>query len=252
MTRVRVATHVHSDWSYDGRWSLMDIAAEFSRRGYDAVLLAEHDRGFDVTRWDAYRIACAGASTAACVLVPGMEYSDPRNIVHIPVWGDIPFLGEGIETEELLRRVSEVGGLAVLAHPSRRDAWECFDPAWMDHLLGIELWNRKYDGYAPNSRAAATLGERPDLLPVVSLDFHTARQFHPLTMSLNFDGVVTEAQIYDAMRERRACATAFGIPAVHLTRGAVSPAMYCLERARRGVAAGVRRSGHLRAGAARR
>lgn len=33
MTRIRVAAHVHSDWSYDGQWSLPKIAAAFGRFG---------------------------------------------------------------------------------------------------------------------------------------------------------------------------------------------------------------------------
>ena len=37
-SRVRVAAHVHSDWSYDGTWSLSKIATTFARLGYDAVL----------------------------------------------------------------------------------------------------------------------------------------------------------------------------------------------------------------------
>jgi hypothetical protein len=237
VNRICAAAHVHSDWSYDGRWSLTEIAAAFGRRGYDAVLLAEHDRGFDAARWSAHRAACAAASTATTVLVPGIEYSDPSNTVHVPVWGDIPFLGEGLDTGELLRRVDHVGGLAVLAHPGRREVLRRFDPAWMGHLLGIELWNRKYDGYAPNRAAAKLLRERPELLPFVSLDFHTARQFHPLTMVLELDGDITEARVCDAMRARRGRPTAFRLPAVSLARDAVWPVMCGLEWTRRRLAA---------------
>ena len=98
MRRIRVAAHVHSDWSYDGRWSLERIAQVFGLLGYDAVLLAEHDRGFDAARWKALRAGCARASTERTQLVPGIEYSDPTNAVHVPVWGDIPFLGEAVGT----------------------------------------------------------------------------------------------------------------------------------------------------------
>ncbi len=97
MSTIRVASHVHSDWSYDGRWSLEELAAGFARRGYHAVLMAEHDRGFDDARWAEYRQTCAQASREI-LLVPGIEYSDPTNSVHVPVWGDIPFIGEGLET----------------------------------------------------------------------------------------------------------------------------------------------------------
>ena len=96
LRRIRVAAHVHSSWSYDGRWSLSQIAATFGRLGYDAILLAEHDRGFDAERWSAYRRACADASTESMLLVPGLEYSDASNSVHVPVWGDVPFFGEGV------------------------------------------------------------------------------------------------------------------------------------------------------------
>lgn len=246
MKSIRVAAHVHSDWSYDGRWSLSQIATEFGRRGYDAVLIAEHDRGFDASRRDAHRVACLEASTSTCLLVSGIEYSDHTNTVHVPVWGDIPFLGEGIDTGELLQRVHELDAVAVLAHPARRDCWKCFDPAWMPYLRGIELWNRKYDGYAPNRGAAHLLAQRPDLLPIVSLDFHTPRQFHPLAMMIDMGGDLTEAGLCDALRRGRVQATAFGLPALHFVHRAAWPAMYGLERARRGVAVRVRQGRQLR------
>ncbi len=236
MKQIRIASHVHSEWSYDGSWSLTEIAAQFGRRGYDAVLLAEHDRGFHAARWAGYREACVRASRANCVLVPGIEYSDPSNTIHIPVWGDIPFLGEATPTGDLLGRADDLGGLAVLAHPARRGAWERFDSAWLPHLLGMEVWNRKYDGYAPNRAIAEYVGARPELLPFVSLDFHTSRQFHPLTMMLGCAEEITEARICDGMRSRRLQATAFGLPALHLARNPAWPAMCGLERARRRVA----------------
>lgn len=242
MSVIRVAAHVHSDWSYDGRWSLEKVEATFRRLGYDAVLLAEHDRGFDHARWDAYRTACANASTETTLLVPGLEYSDPSNSVHVPVWGEIPFLGENVETTELLRRVQAVAGLAVLAHVGRREVWKRVQPDWLRMLLGVELWNRKYDGYAPNKMAASMLVERPTLIPFVSLDFHTARQFHPLAMVLDVDGAVTEQGLCDALSNGRARPTAFGLPALKLACGTAWPAMWRLERTRRGVAASARRA----------
>ena len=64
MRTIRAAAHVHSDWSYDASWPLPDLARAFARRGYDVVLTAEHDRGFDAERWAAYRMTCAAASSA--------------------------------------------------------------------------------------------------------------------------------------------------------------------------------------------
>jgi hypothetical protein len=241
MSQVRVATHVHSDWSYDASWTLARIATAFSRRGYDAILMAEHDRGFDEDRWQTYRNACASASTPEIRLIPGIEYSDSSNAVHVPVWGDIPFLGEALDTTELLKRVEDTGGLGVLAHPRRHAVFDRIDPEWLPRLVGIELWNRRYDGYAPNHDVAELLADHPDLLPVSSLDFHTARHFHPLAMVFSLDQEVSELAVTLALRQRRARPTAFRLPAESFAEGAAWPAMRELDRARRFGVTGARR-----------
>jgi hypothetical protein len=237
MRQIRVACHVHSDWSYDGTWSLKEIGDAFGRRGYDAVLLAEHDRGFDADRWADYRAACAMAQPEGPLLVPGIEYSDASNAVHVPVWGDIPFLGEGLDTSELLARVAAAGGLAILAHPGRRNVLGRFDPELLCHLIGIELWNRKYDGYAPNRDVADTLAQRPGLMPIVSLDFHTARQFHPLAMVGQVPDELSTPAIHELLAAGEMRPRAFRVSATHLVSNPVWPTMNGIERARRGVAA---------------
>lgn len=248
MTPIRVAAHVHSSWSYDGSWTLSGLAAGFQRRGYDAVLMAEHDRGFDDSRWRTYREACAQASTADLVLVPGIEYSDPANTVHVPVWGDLPFLGEGLPSAELLREVERLGGVAVLAHPARRRAHGLLSPDLLDALSGIEIWNRKYDGYAPSPEGTELLARRPTLIPFVGLDFHTARQFHPLAMVLEVDGPVTAATVWAALSGGRARPTAFGVDALRLAHGPAAPAARSLEYGRRRAARSVRAVRRLRSG----
>ena len=40
------------------------------------------------------------------LLVPGIEYEDPDNVVHIPVWGDrLPFLGAAQPTNDLTQTI---------------------------------------------------------------------------------------------------------------------------------------------------
>jgi hypothetical protein len=241
MTRIRLATHVHSEWSYDGSFTLEQIGRAFGRRGYAAVLLAEHDRGFDEARLEEYRAHCAAASRSGPLLVPGIEYSDRTGAVHVPVWGARPFLGEGLETAELLLRVQSEGGLAILAHPARRNAVERLDPGLLRHLIGIELWNRKYDGYAPSRVGAELLARRPELLPFVSLDFHTARQFFPLAMALELDGEPTVTAVLDGLRQRRVRPIAFRLPAERFTRARAWTAMREAECARRRIATALRR-----------
>src|SRR5215475_1961087 len=105
---VLAVCHVHSEWSYDGSWSLQALASKFSRRGIRILMMTEHDRGFTPSRWQQYRDACASVSSDQMLVVPGIEYSDPTNRVHVLVWGQIPFLGEGRPTTQLLRTVADV------------------------------------------------------------------------------------------------------------------------------------------------
>jgi hypothetical protein len=235
MVQIQAACHVHSSWSYDGSWSLENLALAFGRRGCRVVMMTEHDLGFSADRFAEYREACARATSEHVFVMPGIEYSDVDNRVHLLVWG-VPFLGEGLKTEAVLDAAAHHGGVAVLAHPTRKAAWECFRPAWADRLLGIETWNRKYDGWAPSEKAADLLNGA-QLVPFVGLDFHTKRQFFPLEMVLDLDVPVNEAAVLDCLRGRRCAARAFGLPLEARRFQMRLPVLQVAERGRRQLAA---------------
>jgi len=228
----RLVLHVHSTWSHDGSWTLARIARLFGRLGHDAVLMTEHDTGFDPAAFPDYRAACAEASTRACTLVPGIEYSDEDNDVHVLTWGLEAFLAPSRPTAGILAAVAEAGGAAVLAHPVRHAAWRRFDPAWTPHLSAIEMWNRKADGVAPGREARRLIAET-GLPATVGMDFHKARHLWPLDNLLEADGPI-EAAAVAALREGRLIPRAFrrrltgedGVPAS-------TPRHDRLERARR-------------------
>lgn len=234
MRRVRAAVHVHSEWSYDAHLSLAELAAMFRRKGYAAVFMCEHDRGFSAERFAAYQAACEEASMGGVCFVPGIEYADPEDRVHVPVWGPVPFLGEAVPTADLLRAVAAHGGVAVLAHPVRRDAWQVIDPAWLPLFAGIEFWTRKWDGWAPNPIAidAAVRGE---LVPVGSLDLHTRRQMFPLAMELALEAPVSVTACVDALKHGQCRPVLAGLPALPWGRGLVGMATRRIERLRRPV-----------------
>ena len=236
---IRAASHIHSDWSYDGKWPLPRLAAEFARRGCRVLMMTEHDRGFTESRRQEHRAACAGASSQDLLVVPGIEYSDADNIVHVLVWGPVPFLGEGISTSELLKAVKAADGVAVLAHPSRRQAWKVFDPAWADDLLGMEVWNRKADGWAP-SRTAPPLMQGTKLLQFVGVDCHDRNQMFPLAMELDTRSEVTEESVVDCLRVGRCRPTAFGRPIQEVAGGLTGATLKWAERCRRSAASAYR------------
>ena len=86
----------------DADWPLAELADAFQAAQVRRVLTAEHDRGFDGARWDAYRQACADASVPGLLFVPGIEYEDAESLVHVPVWGsgELPFLGAARPTTD--------------------------------------------------------------------------------------------------------------------------------------------------------
>lgn len=207
--------------------------------------MSEHSRGFSAAKWDEYVSACAAASSDRVTLVPGIEYGDNEDVVHIPVWGAVPFFGEMPRIGALLADVNEAGGTAVWAHPWRRDAWRRFDPSWHQYLAAIEVWNRKYDGIAPNS-AAIELARKQEARPFVSLDFHTRRQLFPLSLALRLEPRSADAHsaglavqpddVFLALRSDQLSARAFGVPIELLTARAPAVALRTLETTRRLVA----------------
>jgi predicted metal-dependent phosphoesterase TrpH len=235
VTRVRAAAHVHSEWSDDAAWPLERLVESFRKRRCGVLLMCEHSRGFTDARLSEYVDACARASTSEVLVVPGIEYNDTDNVVHVPVWGDVPFLGETPEIGEVLVRAEAADGIAVFAHPWRRDAWRRFDPQWAKHLTAVEIWNRKYDGWAPNRKALAYSDEL-GVPGFVALDFHTARQFFPLAMELTVDGEVSRSAVEAALRDGRFEALAFSRSALRLASGATGRALAVAEAAR-GIAA---------------
>src|SRR4051812_43406600 len=190
--KILAACHAHSKWSYDGKWSLPDMAAEFASRGYRVLMMTEHDRGFTTSKLDQFRDECRAASSDKILVIPGIEYSDPTNTIHILTWGDVPFLGENVPTIETLRSVKQAQGIAVLAHPSRRNAWKLYSPDWSEYLIGIEIWNRKTDGWRPSPQASRLIAETRKTA-FAGLDFHDQKQLFPLGMSLEIAGEVTES-----------------------------------------------------------
>jgi predicted metal-dependent phosphoesterase TrpH len=234
MNAVWAAAHVHSNWSYDGEWSLEAIARVFRRLGYDVVLMAEHDRGFTAQRWEDYREACAAVSRVADVLlVPGLEYADTDNVVHTVVWSPtVPFLGAGEDTLHILRAAQEYNAACVFAHPWRRNALTRYEPEWSDLLTAVEVWNRKYDGVAPN-RQGRDFAESVGLPWLASLDFHSGRQLFPLGISLSLAGPTSSAALVEAMRRHAFVPKLMGLPVDVVSRGVGGASLRRLEGLRR-------------------
>lgn len=205
--------HAHSCWSYDGRWTLENIARLYSKLGVHAVMMSEHDTGFKPDRFGDYAEECARASTSRCVLVPGIEYSSPDNDIHVLAWGLDTFLGEHRPVLDTLHDIKARGGVAILAHPARRQAWKKVEQTWIEQLDGIEIWNRKTDGISWGEEAVK-IACASGLPAYVGHDFHRARQLWPLYQQFRLASSTTAHNVghalVTAIRRREGTPLAFG------------------------------------------
>ncbi len=239
VSTLRLAAHIHSSFSDDCDWPLERIVRLLQCAGYHGALVCEHDRGMTNEHWRRIRLECDRLTQAGFLTIPGIEYQDPSHTVHVPVYGDIPFLGSSPHVADVLRRAADHGGVSVIAHPARRDAFRTIREEWLDAATGIEIWNRKYDGIRPNAWAMNQTYKH-ELVRFVSLDFHGPRQFFPLALTVPADGAASSVEILAMIRSGASRPSALGIDPELLMHGAGGTIFSSLEIARRRLAAVVR------------
>ena len=129
---------------------------------------------------------------------------------------------------------AEHKGISILAHPRRRDAWKTVDPEWLRICTGVEVWTRKWDGWAPNKLACGSAADA-ELIEVAALDLHSPRQMFPLAMELEVGSSLSGEACVDAVRQGRCRALIGGLPAAPLTVGGLASAARAVETLRRPV-----------------
>lgn len=236
MRELVLAPHIHTSASDDSDWDLERLCRWLGRSGFDGALVCDHDRTMNPARWQALQALCdAVGDRRSFLVVPGVEYQAPDHVVHIPVYGYGRFHGRSPDIDELLLGAAGTGA-AVFAHPARRDAWRQFNPAWAPQLVGIEVWNRKYDGVSPNSWALGATREH-EIPPLAALDWHGPRQLFPLALRVADPGPgrnrARAGAVVAALRAREVRATAFGGRIESYETGALATISQRLERIRR-------------------
>lgn len=244
MRVLRLAPHIHSCASDDSDWSLNRLVAVLSRAGFHGALVCDHDRTMTEERRLQLVAECDRiGDQRGFLLIPGIEYQDRDHVVHMPVFGRAPFYGRSPDIGEVIRQARTDGAAAFFAHPSRRDAWRHFDPAWAADLAGIEVWNRKYDGLAPN-RWALGAAQTHGLLASVALDWHGPRQLYPLALRVagpgGGDNASRGARVIEAILAYRARATAFGVPVSVFSTGSLALVASTAENMRQWTAPKIR------------
>jgi hypothetical protein len=169
---VKVLVHAHTSYSWDGTLSPARVAEEARRRGFAAVLVADHFESLDPERFSRLVEDCRMATAAT--IVPGIERS--WDGYHVCAFG----LFEWVVADDLATwsdAVREAGGIVSVAHPVRYR--HRIPRHVLDAADALEVWNAKrpYDGtVGPHPRAFDLLDGR--LVPLAAQDAHRRRDFN--------------------------------------------------------------------------
>lgn len=162
-TRYKVNLHMHTSLS-DGDATPVEAAEKYLRAGYDAIALTDH--------W----VFGHGGEMAGLTILPGAEYNVGGNdgaggVFHIVGVGMSrePLVSKQHSVQQIIDRIRDVGGLAILAHP----AWSLNTPEQILPLSRVDATE------IYNSVSGCHHSRRPDSSLIVDMLACRGR-FYPL------------------------------------------------------------------------
>ena len=147
-------------------------------KGYDFAVLTEHAENFDNKKMQVVVNECENATCETFLVIPGLEFNI-NNEVHILGIGLSQYIQER-DPEELIRKIHEINGLAILAHTA--DYRTAIPYARLKDVDFIEIWNPRYgEKISPSLKSMKILQnfrkmEKP-YFASGGLDLHTIRDF---------------------------------------------------------------------------
>jgi predicted metal-dependent phosphoesterase TrpH len=201
MMKFKGIIHVHSNYSYDGRHSLEEIARHGRGRGYSFIGMSDHSDTLNEEKMAQQVKDCEKATTSDCLIIPGIEFTCEN---------DLHLLGLGVrhytdtkDPAKVSEFIRQQGGIAAIAHPSRYNFQ--ISPNLADILHGIEVWNARYDGrFVPNDRSLNLLKEfrsrNKNLLAFGGQDLHWMTDHHYVEITV-FCDELTENKILGALKD---------------------------------------------------
>ena len=172
--------HIHSNHSYDGTLSLTEIVELAKKRHCDFIILTEHAEDFNENKMQILVDDCTKSSDKDFLVIPGLEFN---------LGDQIHILGIGIEKyinktdpEELIRKIHDNKGLAILAHTAY---YKKITSAPIKDVDLIEIWNPRYgERLSPSIKSIKILYEfrkmKQEYIASGGLDLHKMKDFIPL------------------------------------------------------------------------
>ena len=156
--------HIHSTYSSDSTASPRDIVKKAKSIGLDAIAVADHNtiKGALATMEEAKKID-------NFVVIPAMEISSSKG--HIVALGIKEDVKKGLSPEETVKKIRELGGIAIAAHP-----FVSYREGLCDHVKdldidAIETLNSRYVFGYSNWRAK-NLAEKRNIPEIGASDAH--------------------------------------------------------------------------------
>jgi hypothetical protein len=188
--RLRGLAHAHSTRSFDGALTYAELRRTFRGAGLDFACMTEHIEELTQPDVDAIIADCRAHSDGEFLFIPGIEMD----------CFTIYFLGLSAATVDfrdnrtIFDSLRPHARLCVLSHPIKAGYRY---PDWVVRQCdAVEILNTKHDGrfyFRPQSERllARVRRSRPEVVPVVGMDFHQPDQLAPIHMRLTEAGPLT-------------------------------------------------------------
>jgi predicted metal-dependent phosphoesterase TrpH len=163
---MRLDLHIHTRASPCSVLRVEDILSRARALGLDGVCLTDHDQVAPAA------LEREGAQEDGFVVLVGMEYTTDQG--DFLIFGPVEELPPGLPAREMLLRLRDLGGAAVLAHPFR--SWRPADPAVFSLGLDLGLAVERLNGrnLAHENEKAQMLVDRFGLTATGGSDAHAA------------------------------------------------------------------------------
>ena len=193
---LSVELHAHSELSYDGRDPVELLLEQAEAVGLDALAVTDHDE------IEASLEAAAKAQEYGLIGIPGMEVSSAAG--HVLALGVEELVPAGLDFDETLEHIRELGGIAVVPHPFQKSRHGVAPHVTAEQLASadaIEVYNsRLFTGRS--NRQAEAFAEEYDVPKTAGSDAHIAEMIGQATTEVDAYHPSAEG-VLDAVREGR-------------------------------------------------
>lgn len=197
--KLKGIVHVHSKRSFDGVLVYADLRRRFIGSGLDFACMTEHIEYLSQADIEAIIQGCDDHSDDQFLFIPGVEM-DCFTVYFLGISRTLVNFSSNRAIYNSLRPNAK---LCVLSHPIKA---RFRYPNWIiEDCDAVEIMNNKHDGkfyFRPQSEELLKRirQSRPDVIPVVGMDFHHPAQFCPVHIQLTQRGPLTADFVLEQLR----------------------------------------------------